>query len=159
MTNVDPVMGPILQHNILSRSRNPENDTLFSGTSPYRKIHGYPPGGLFYPFQDMGRFSSEVSGPVYTMLFSFHILFGFISHWPRVYTIPFFIPFLLFTQERTNPIRLIPSSRSDENALTMVLNESKSCKRLNPVSTQYGASYAPLGASNSSWVLRNDHMT
>ena len=31
------------KNDILSRSRNPENDTLFSGTSPYRKIYGCPP--------------------------------------------------------------------------------------------------------------------
>ena len=32
------------ENDTLSRSRNPENDTLFSGTSPYGKIHEYPPG-------------------------------------------------------------------------------------------------------------------
>ena len=31
------------KNDTLSRSRNPENDTLFSGTSPYRKIYEYPP--------------------------------------------------------------------------------------------------------------------
>ena len=33
------------KNDTLSRSRNPENDTLFSGTSPYRKIYEYPPLG------------------------------------------------------------------------------------------------------------------
>ena len=33
------------KNDTLSRSRNPENDTLFSGTSPYRKIYKCPPGG------------------------------------------------------------------------------------------------------------------
>ena len=32
------------KNDTLSRSRNPENDTLFSGTSPYRKLYEYPPG-------------------------------------------------------------------------------------------------------------------
>ena len=32
------------KNDTLSRSRNPENDTLFSGTSPYRKIYKCPPG-------------------------------------------------------------------------------------------------------------------
>ena len=31
------------KNDTLSRSRNPENDTLSSGTSPYRKIYEYPP--------------------------------------------------------------------------------------------------------------------
>ena len=36
------------KNDTLSRSRNPENDTLSSGTSPYRKICEYPPpGGSF----------------------------------------------------------------------------------------------------------------
>ena len=43
MTNMDPIMEPILKNDTLSRSRNLENDTLFSGTSPYGKIHEYPP--------------------------------------------------------------------------------------------------------------------
>ena len=34
------------ENDTLSRSRNLENDTLFSGTSPYRKIYEYPPGGF-----------------------------------------------------------------------------------------------------------------
>ena len=33
------------KNDTLSRSRNPENDTLFSGTSPYRKIYKCPPPG------------------------------------------------------------------------------------------------------------------
>ena len=33
------------KNDTLSRSRNPENDTLFSGTSPYGKIYEYPPPG------------------------------------------------------------------------------------------------------------------
>ena len=33
------------KNDTLSRSRNPENDTLFSGTSPYRKIYEYPHPG------------------------------------------------------------------------------------------------------------------
>ena len=31
------------KNDTLSRSRNPEYDTLFNGTSPYRKIYEYPP--------------------------------------------------------------------------------------------------------------------
>ena len=31
------------QNDTLSLSRNPENDTLFRGTSPYGKIYEYPP--------------------------------------------------------------------------------------------------------------------
>ena len=31
------------KNDTLSRSRNPENDTLFSDTSPYGKIYEYPP--------------------------------------------------------------------------------------------------------------------
>ena len=34
------------KNDTLSRSRNPENDTLFSGTSPYRKIYKCPPPGV-----------------------------------------------------------------------------------------------------------------
>ena len=46
MRNMDPVMEPIFtKNNTLSQSRNPENDTLFSGTSPYRKIYEYPHPG------------------------------------------------------------------------------------------------------------------
>ena len=37
------------KNDTLSRSRNPENDTLFSGTSPYRKIDEYTPGDRFQP--------------------------------------------------------------------------------------------------------------
>ena len=33
------------KNDTLSRSRDPENDTLSSGTSPYRKIYEYPPQG------------------------------------------------------------------------------------------------------------------
>ena len=34
------------KNDTLSRSRNPENDTLFSSTSPYGRIYEYPlPGG------------------------------------------------------------------------------------------------------------------
>ena len=33
------------KNDTLSRSRNPENDTLFSGTSPYRKYMSTPPPG------------------------------------------------------------------------------------------------------------------
>ena len=48
MTNMDPAMhgADFYKNDTLSRSRNPENDTLFSGTSPYRKIYElyeYPP--------------------------------------------------------------------------------------------------------------------
>ena len=40
------------KNDTLSRSRNPENDTLFSGTSPYRKIYESPPGSspTSFPF-------------------------------------------------------------------------------------------------------------
>ena len=31
------------KNDTMSRSRNPENDTLFSGTFPYGKIYEYPP--------------------------------------------------------------------------------------------------------------------
>ena len=34
------------KNDTLSWSRNPENDTLFSGTSPYGKIYEYPPPAL-----------------------------------------------------------------------------------------------------------------
>ena len=47
-TPYGPCRGADLYKNdTLSRSRNPENDTLFSGTSPYRKIYECPPGGGF----------------------------------------------------------------------------------------------------------------
>ena len=31
------------ENDTVSRSRNPENNTLFNGTSPYGKIYEYPP--------------------------------------------------------------------------------------------------------------------
>ena len=44
MTNMDPVMELIFTKMIpCSGVGNPENDTLFSGTSPYGKIYEYPP--------------------------------------------------------------------------------------------------------------------
>ena len=48
MTNMDPVMEPIFtKEDTLSWSRNPENDTLFSGTSrTERYIRVPPPPGL-----------------------------------------------------------------------------------------------------------------
>ena len=38
------------KNDTLSRSRNPENDTLLSGTSPYGKIYEYLPRGLRGPY-------------------------------------------------------------------------------------------------------------
>ena len=38
MQNMDPVMELTIQNYSLSRSRNPENETLFSGTSLYGKM-------------------------------------------------------------------------------------------------------------------------
>ena len=46
MTNMgyEPFHGPdFYKNDTLSQSRNPEKDTLFNGTSPYRKIYEYPP--------------------------------------------------------------------------------------------------------------------
>ena len=37
----------LYKNDTLSRSRNPEKDTLFSGTSPYGKIYEYLPRGSY----------------------------------------------------------------------------------------------------------------
>ena len=57
------------KYDTLSRNRNPENDTLFSGTSPYRKIHKCPPGSsAFDPFVFLSRSATGVMFMLRTMV-------------------------------------------------------------------------------------------
>ena len=62
---------------------------------------------------------------------------------------------LLFTRERTNPICFIPFSRFQMKTLWKWHETNPiSCKRSNPVSTQYGTSLSILQASHSLGELR-----
>ena len=97
------------------------------------------------------------SGPVYTIPFSFHIglvsyrigllftRYGFhsISDWPPAYT-------------RTHqPLCFIPFSRFQmKTLLKWHETDPISCKRSNPMSTQYGTSLSNLLASNPLGELR-----
>ena len=58
------------KNDTLSRSRKPENDTLFSGTSPYRKIYKcLPPWGTkIFNFVD-----SSLSSDVYSILYNLFV--------------------------------------------------------------------------------------
>ena len=47
------------ENDTLSRGRNPENDTLFSGTSPYGKIYEYPPPPDENIFKNLAGWNSE----------------------------------------------------------------------------------------------------
>ena len=82
----------------------------------------------------------------------FHIGLAFCLH--DTVFIPYWIG-LLFTRERTNPTFFIPFSRFQMKTLWKWHEANPiSCKRSNPISTQYGTSLSILLASNPLGELR-----